>query len=373
MRFSNRGFCFDGEFMPCSIKATINPKIFTGEKSYITAADSSYIEEVEKRFNKEVARISPMLGRFNDYSLNRLDYCLNFDVSELDLDLPPEQAKELPKRIMQLIKYGDIPDHYHLEDYKEEYEFYLKSKSVVINCYWKHADLKKNFSDCLDLDKSQDIVRFEVQFLYPKTYAAVTKMRKESEAHRSTLKTQLKEQGGYDFLEDASKSEELYEIFRESSSRDTLTKTLEGMMSDEKCSEVIDKYFYDILKPGDYYTFDIARRMIEARVSSWEKVVRLTRTLVLVRDCEGITKAKALLRGKALEELRRSLRELGRLGINPVVIPSDWGIDHIPNLLDNYYKLLEEERLVVETEKLNQQILADYIKDCRKMDNLWFS
>lgn len=63
-------------------------------------------------------------------------------------------------------------------------------------------------------------------------------------------------------------------------------------MSDEKCYEVIDKYFYDIIKPGDYYTFDIARRMIEARVSSWKKVVRLTRTLALVRDRGGSRKPK---------------------------------------------------------------------------------
>lgn len=376
MRFSSRGFCFNGEFMPCSIKATINPKVFTGEKSYITAADSSYIGEVEKRFNEEAQRISPLLGRFNDYSLNRLDYCLNFDVSELGLDLPPEQAKDLPKRIMQLIKYGDIPEHYHLKDYEEEYEFYLKSKSVVINCYWKHVDLEKNFSDCPDLNKSQDIIRFEVQFWYPKTYAAVAKLKRERNIQRAVLREELQQQGFFEFSyddTDSPKSEQLCEMFRKSGSIDTLAKILEGMMSDEKCSDVIDKYFYDVIKPGDYYTFDVARRLIEARVSSWEKAVRLTRTLALVRDCEGITKAKAMLRGKDLEEFRRSLRELGKLGINPVTLPSGWGIDYIPNLLDNYYRLLQEERLAAETEKLNQQMLEDYIRDCGKRGVPWYT
>lgn len=45
--------------MSCSIKAVINPKILTGEKSYIIAADAGYLEEIERIFNKEADKISP--------------------------------------------------------------------------------------------------------------------------------------------------------------------------------------------------------------------------------------------------------------------------------------------------------------------------
>lgn len=66
IRFRNKGFYADGEFKPCSIKAIINPKILTGEKTYIVAANATYLGEVETIFNQEAEKISPMLRRFND-------------------------------------------------------------------------------------------------------------------------------------------------------------------------------------------------------------------------------------------------------------------------------------------------------------------
>ena len=376
MRFSNRGFYIGGEFKPCSIKATINPKVFTGEKSYITAADMSYIAEAESIFNQEAAKISPLLGRFGDYSLNRLDYCINFNVSELNIKIPSHLSDELPKMIMRLIKRGDIPDHYHLENYKEEYEFYLKCGSTVINCYWKHIDLHNNFSDCPDLEESHDIIRFEIQHRYPKAYAVATKLKKKNELQRTILMDKLREKGCFEFVEndvERQKQDQLYNGFAEVAQIDTMRSILEGLTTDESCSEVIEKYFNDVIKPGDYFSFDTAKRILESKVNSWEKILRLTYALERVRDYGSIANAKIVLQGKELAEFRRSLRELGQLRINPVTIPSDWGIDYIPNLLNNYYKVLEKERLSAEAEKRNQQIFEDYIKDCRKQGKSWFS
>lgn len=369
MRFCNRGFYVNGEFTPCSIKATINPKVFTGEKSYIVAANASYIEEVEKRFDEEARRISPVLKTFACYSLNRLDYCINFDVSELGLNLSPDLKAQLPKMIMNLIRQGDIPKHYHMEEYNEEYEFYLKSKSSVINCYWKHVDLKKNFADCPDLEESQDIIRFEIQFWYPKVYTAVSKIKREDESRKAILHKELKRQGYYDFIEnqeDVLNASKLSKMFRETSSLMTMTKILKQMLSDENCSDAIDKYYEDTIKRGDYYTFDVARRNIEARVSSWEKIVRLTNTLILIREYGSIAKAKAILKAKELEDFRRSLRELRHLGINPVTIPESWGIEYIPSLLENYYLKLEEERKKLREEAMKQQLWEDYMKDRKR-------
>lgn len=78
------------------------------------------------------------------------------------------------------------------------------------------------------------------------------------------------------------------------------------------------------------------------------------------------------LQGKELEDFRRSLRELAQLKINPVTIPSDWEIEHIPNLLGNYYAKLEEEKAQAQQEQLNQQLFDDYIKDCRKHGESWW-
>ena len=102
--------------------------------------------------------------------------------------------------------------------------------------------------------------------------------------------------------------------------------------------------------------------------TSWEKTVRLINTLKLIRECRGIANAKTTLRGKELEDFRRSLRELAQLNINPVTIPDDWKIQQIPNLLSNYYQRLAEERNRVKDEEFKKEVLAEYFKN-RK----WYS
>lgn len=360
MRFSNKGFYADGEFKPCSIKAIINPKILTGEKTYIVAANATYLEEVETIFNQEAEKISPMLRRFNNYSLNRLDYCINFNVSELDFNCAPEMTNKIPELIMRLIKRGDIPDHFS-EEYKDSFQFYLKSGSVVVNCYWKYDDLINNFTDCPDLDNSYNIIRFEVQFKYPKVYTASASIRKANSHVLSALKASEAE----------NKHDALFASRSSTYERRKEIIIMEAMLSDERCSETIDDYFYKIIKSGDYYTYDSAKRIIEARVSKWEKVIRLTDTLKLISDCEGIAKAKATLQGKKLEDFRRSLRELSGIGINPVTIPKEWNIEHIPNLLDNYYTKIAEERAKEQSEQMKSQMFEDYIKDCKKKGISW--
>ena len=56
IRFSNKGFYTNGEFKPCSIKVIINPKTLIGEKSYIVAADASYLEDIKKVFEYEAEK-----------------------------------------------------------------------------------------------------------------------------------------------------------------------------------------------------------------------------------------------------------------------------------------------------------------------------
>jgi len=334
IRFSNKGFYTNGGIMPCSIKAIINPKILTGERSYIVAADASYLNMVRHIFDMEASAISPLLKSFYDYSLNRIDYCVNFDVSELRLKCPPELEKALPGMIMKLIKCGDIPTHFK-EEYNDEFQFYLKCESIVVNCYWKHDDLRRNFYSCIDLDNSYNIIRFEVQYRYPKVISTLAKIKRENADVRSALSADLTKQGYFDFdTENTSNSESspLLEKYRETCLRDEII-IMRKMLSDLVCLGTIKRYFYDVIKRGDYFTFDTAKRIIEREVSRWEKVVRLTDTLKLISDLGGIAKAKATLKGKQLDEFRRSLRDLADLNINPVTIPNEWHIEFIPNLM----------------------------------------
>lgn len=369
MRFSSNGFFMDNDFKPCSVKAVINPKTLIGEKSYIVAADAGMLEAVRRGFDQEAEKISPILKGFDSYSLNRIDYCINFDVSELELDFQDEMPDRLPKRIMELIKCGDIPKDF-TESYGEASQFYLKSRSVVINCYWKYMELVKNFPDCPDMKKSCDIIRFEVQFRYPKIHTKVAEaIRKEKQRKKMLLERMEKQeissfpetQNETDALEDGQMRKRYMEIFRQDE-----VNIMKEMLSDETCTQVIYDYFTKIIKIGDYYTFDTAKRIIEAKVSKWEKAVRLTGALEMIRSYGGISKVKEAIGEKEQEDFRKSLRDLAALQINPVTIPKEWGIEYIPNPLVNYCCMRAEEQRKEKEKKETEEMVREYLKECRK-------
>lgn len=274
-------------------------------------------------------------------------------VSELKFNCPVELVGKIPEIMMELIKYGDIPDDFS-EEYKDPFQFYLKSMSIVINCYWKYEDLKKNYPDCDDLEKSYDIIRFEIQCKYPKVRTMMADIKKEYASVRSGIIARLNEQGSYDSYEnpdrfDRLKLKQSIELLDMPASDETVIMMY--MLSDDICAEVIKKYFNKTIKLGSYYTLNRAKRIIEDRVTKWDKVIRLTDTMKLICSSGGIAKEKAGLYGKDLDDFRRSLRELADLGINPVTIPEEWGITYIPNLLDAYYDKISEEQA---KEKLNK-------------------
>ena len=346
IRFSNSGFMMNGQYMSCSVKAIINPKILTGEKSYIMAANAGYLERIEEIFNTEAKRISPVLREFGSYSLNRLDYCINIAASEVRT-LPVECGKDLPKKIMQLIRYGDIPKKFSM-GYDDKYQFYLKSGTVVINCYWKYPELVRDFEECDDLEESRDIIRFEVQYKYPKIIQSIEKIKKNPAKYRIDTIRNLD-------MQTACDSDEPIEV-RDMKCRQSvellsscppiqLSKKMYmiNMMADEMCMNVIKNYYNKTIKPGDYYSYHYAERIILNQVSKGEKIYRLTDALKLIREKGGIANAKAGMCGNDLEEFCRSLRDLRKLRINPVLIPDEWGIDHIQNLFDAYYDQLNKE------------------------------
>lgn len=122
------------------VEVTINPKILGGIHDYITAATYDDMEAAIANFNRISARISPGLGKFEDYSLKRIDYCINFSLNELTPGCTYDQ-------MMKLIKQSDIPPHYkewmkydttsHRTKTRPS-SFYLMNESVHINCYSKY-------------------------------------------------------------------------------------------------------------------------------------------------------------------------------------------------------------------------------------------
>lgn len=171
------------EFKAYIVEATINPKILAGIRDYITAATYDDMVAAIANFNSILQSISPLLKTFEDYSLKRIDYCINLSVNELAPGCSPEQ-------IMNLIKRSDIPAHYkEWMEYDETAHrmksrpssFYLMNRSVTINCYSKYMKFQEQSAKNekrgyppipqATMDAARDIIRFEVQCKYRKAYS----------------------------------------------------------------------------------------------------------------------------------------------------------------------------------------------------------
>jgi hypothetical protein len=282
--------------------------------------------------------------------LNRVDYCFNFDIREIGildimgidtsgLDETNDVIKQAIERIMLLIKRSNIPNHYtEWEEYDstchrmkpDKNSFYLTNNSVNINCYTKYYQLKEEFSGCPNIEDSLYIIRFEIQCKYPKVYS----MSRNMSDNLGFMKSVIRE-----------------------------------MMSDETSYDVVHKYFNKIIRKGDYYPLDKAKRIIESKCFCENKEDRLIDTLVSINNRRGISKAREGLEGKKLEDFKRSIRELEGLRINPVTIPREWGIKHIPNLLDAYYDKLSDEQHKIYLKKQNDELIQDYFNKKNKNKN----
>ena len=305
LRFTN----YIDDFKEYTLEATINPKILSGIYDYITAATEDDIKDIADMFNKEVKKIFSEFPLFNRFKLKRIDYCINFHLGELRTPCTTEQMMKLIKRsniphnYKEWVKYDEISRRWKSDDHS----FYLKSKSATIQCYDKYGQLQRKYPDTPNIDYARNIIRFEVQCNYMKVYNMRNDFKKTSESYS-------------------------YNEFKD-------------FFSKETCELVIRNYFDRVIMRGDYYPLKYSRNMIENRGFRGNLAGRMIDTLNLVnpsRGGGGVHKAKVTLEkmNHDLSYFKQGLRDLQmHIGINPVAIPGDWGIKHIPNLMSAYDKL----------------------------------
>ena len=295
------------DFKEYTLEAQINPKILAGIIDYITAATKDDIKDIASLFNQEAQRISLGIPMFDQFQLKRVDYCINFHLLELGIPSSTDQT-------MRLFKRSNIPHNYNKVLFynpigrrmgSDDSSLYLKSKSVTIQCYDKYSQLQREYPDSPSLENARNILRFEVQCYYRKVYG----MRRSYKDNLDPLP---------------------YNEFKE-------------FFSKETCESVIRNYFDRVIMRGDYYPIKHSRNLILKCGFRGNRGQRMIDTLNLVnpsRGGGGIHNAKSILTGIELDNFKRGLLDLQTtMGINPVAIPSDWGIKHIPNLLDAYDKL----------------------------------
>lgn len=334
---NNNGFSWYG------VTSVINPKALL-ENNYITAAQESDLIQVEEIYNCEAQKISKLLNKFGESSVNRADYCINIDLDELGLPCTPEQ-------MMYLIRQANIPKNfeerlvYNKKQHRYTPEpncFYLKNKQVNVNYYWKYAqqdeETHPNYSN---RETSRNVMRFEIQYKNPKLYP-LTKNKKQNSR-----------------------------FYFSENSDDYFTMMLYGFknpsipvdiaLTNNISTAVNKKYFQKIVGFGDYFTMKLAKRIIESYQFRYEKEERLLFTLKMVKKYRGISKAKSKLIGPDLDDFKRSIKDLNEIGVNPVTIPKSWNIKHIPNLFKTFEENIYEEELISQKEYIARQHIQEIL------------
>lgn len=316
------------------VDVTLNPKILGGIHDYITAATYDDLDAAIANFNRISASISPLLSCFEHYTLTRIDYCVNFALNELTPGCTHEQ-------VINLIRRADVPHHY--EEWKNRDptsiqrdtslgSFYLMNSSVHINCYSKYMkyedqsrrNVERGRPPILEetMEAARDIIRFEVQ----------CKSRKVYVLSREVIKSKGDPPNKYEHL-----------------------------LTHDVCIDMISSYYKKIIGRGDWYTLQEAIRKIQLQHFNSQKKERLIKALKRVSDYHSVAKAKAAYHGSDLDAFKRTLNDLSSLRINPVTIPREWGIKHIPNLLSAYSDKVSEEKSKKELEEFKMECLKEYL------------
>ena len=136
------------------------------------------IEDVEKNFNAAVEEFLPQMPKFEEWKVNRIDYCVNVHTDYVE-------------EYLNLLKKGDRP---HLKDwydrqgnyYQKPGSLYLvstakkkKNRGITVNFYNKYDEIIKTIGvsdleaewDVIDeiLELAGDVLRLEIQCHKPKT------------------------------------------------------------------------------------------------------------------------------------------------------------------------------------------------------------
>lgn len=310
-------------------------------KSYVTNGTSNYglqeirLRKIWKYFGIEIRLRPEILGELdgsNYYGLTlindfeeiamRFDYIMK-DILGLNV---PEFFKWMTKRIefaidlflgeellskfLCLIKKGNIPV-YMLEDRREvtkkyldsETNAYLNASTVTVQWYNRFKTLqekeKKSKKKFRDYECTKGILRFEIQ------------------------------------CKDCNKK-------------------VRDMLSVDLFKNRI-WYFYNlIVGGGDYHTLENAKEIIKTSVKNGEKKAALLRFVEFINKCGSVWEAKKQFseqlefssgkktHNQIMDIFSSRLCKLRKLGVNPICLPSEWGIEKLENLDRRIIEYIEQ-------------------------------
>lgn len=284
-----------------SIEVRFRPELLEAidGSNYYGLTRISDFGEVSMKFDyimKDIIGLS--VPTFFEWIAKRVEYTIDLFIGE-----------ELIPKLLFLYKKGNIPlymlhDEVTQKHFDSETNLYLNATSVTVQWYDRFKTLqdkeRKTKKSYKDYSGTKGILRFEVQC-------------KDS------------------------------------------NEKVQDMLSVDRCQKRLFYFYYSIIGPGDYYTLDKAKEIIQEKVKYAEKRMTLIRLLELIDQCGSVWAAKAQFpsqlefssgkqsHSQIMDRFSSRLNKLRKLGINPVCLPPEWGICMLPNLDSMMHKYFEDQ------------------------------
>lgn len=269
------------------IEIRLRPQLLINPNGYYQLTTLSEFEEVNQNFNY-VLRDNLLLN-FPDF------YYWNVKRVESAVDLKVEE--HLLEKYFVLFKKGNIPDYFFEKEQTVKYwnsktNLYLAASKIAVNWYNRYETLvdknKKSRDKYLDFSETKGVLRFETQ------------VRK-------------------------------------------CNKLVMEVLNQKYLQKEVMKFYKSIVGKEDFYSFEIALKKIDLTIAKQGKKDALEKILRLIVKCGSINNAKVeFIKGKdkdkAADIFSKRINQIRKLGINPIIIPSDWGIGKI----DNLYSRIED-------------------------------
>lgn len=259
------------------ITITMNPLKLIG-RNKLEVLMENQLSELKERFAEEVQKIHTSLPRLEHWTINRIDYAVNINTPYVEEYIKLFQRADKPRNFKELYCSKS-------KTRKQRHgSFYLISKSVNINFYNKeHERLSQNFNK----DGAKDLLRLEVQCKKPKTNT-------------------IKAKNGFE------------------------SKHLEHYLSNEISNQQLEYYYNKTIGTGDYYKLSEAIRIVQDSNSTIKTKEKLINVLRLINKHRSIWRAREESQYNS-SCFNRYLKKIRVLGVNPVTIPSRWGINMLKN------------------------------------------
>ncbi|WNF21331.1 hypothetical protein [Mesobacillus jeotgali] len=264
-----------------AIELFIKPKLLIETGNHYEVTNPEEMEKVREVFNRyaQKHRLPDLLF----WNVKRIDYAI-------DINLP----KEMIIKYLFLFKKSNHPEYMRIDKTTQrffdcEHNLYLNSKNITINYYDRYKALKNKqlVGELIFLNTNRVRNKFRLEIQY------------------KNCKGKL-----YNFLN--------YEFGK---------------------STIL--YFYNlVIGPGAYLPLEKAIENTFNENISFKKGVKLRNFLKYIDNEGGIFEAKMRFikennnRCKAIKDFSKMLNDIRKLGLNPICLPSSWGMDQMPNLID---------------------------------------